>query len=840
MPRVTHNQTNWTAGEISPLLIGRTDLTRYAQGAEIVQNAIPTKHGGIKGRDGSLFVCSAFSKTTRSRVIRYVHSRDAAYVMEFAEKVVRIIFDGGQVVNENSTPYEIESPYSADDVMDLTFAQSGGHLFIAHRNYPPARIRRMSGDMWVLDDVPFISEPTSETGTRMPADLVLAKKETGTNIVATSVGWIGGDVGRYIFSDSGGLALVTAVNSATDARVSILKPFPSDTIDGGTWIVSGSPQVTVTNSAKEPSGAQINISATGSTTTGPIVSISYVTLSETTAAGNITRITTIYTLAAHGLSAGSVFLISGSVSDLIKGNTDPNKYNRLFTAYATPAPNTIQLRYTLQMTPYGYAIMSGDFIDPEILATPGNLTSKLTPTSSQAFRPTDVGARVIINGGTAKIISITDASLAVAEIEAPMKSVVAAVKNAWSIEYPAWRSGDYPGAVSVYEQRLVYAGTRSIPNGVWMSVIGEYINFTPGVNDSDAISIEIASDEIADIRHLGQAKALIALTTGGEYTFFGGVEKPITPTNIQVKNQSAYGCNGAKPQRIGNELYFVQSSGTKLRGMAYKYDSDAFGSPDLSVMSEHLTSGGIVDMAYQQEPDSILWMVRADGVLISVTIDRDQDVIAWARHNINGFVESVCCVPAGSRDDLYLVVKRTINGETVRHIERMNGQARTDASVKGSVETATATWAGLDHLEGETVTVLADGSLVTPQVVVGGSITIERTANTVEIGLPFTPRIKTLTPEMATGTGSAQGNSMRVSEVSLRVHETSGALINGDHIAFRRFGVGVLDQPPPVESGVFRIETLGWERGAHSITIEGIPGVPFYILSAIYKWQVND
>lgn len=834
MPRVTHNQTNWTAGEISPLLIGRTDLTRYAQGAEIVENGIPTKHGGIKARDGSLFVCSAFSKATRSRVIRYVHSRDAAYVMEFADRIVRIIFDGGQVINENSTPYEIESPYSADDVMDLTFAQSGGHLFIAHRNYPPARIRRMSGDTWVLDDVPFISEPTSETGARLPADLVLAKKELGTNVIATTVGWIGGDVGRYIFSDSGGLALITKVTNALNAVVTIIKPFADTTIAGSTWVIGGSPQTTVTNSAKEPTGTQINLSAGGSVTTGSVYSISYMYEVRTLSGIYMIYDYHIVTNAPPvGITAGSIILLSNSVWDY---GSDPNLYNKTYTVYSVGG-NEVILRAIGGNGSYTGGSIQGS---PNGFSEWGNIRTASVAVATQAFRPTDVGARVIINGGSAKIIGVTNASLAVAEIEAPMKSVVAAVKNSWTIEYPAWRNGDYPGAVSVYEQRLVYAGTRSIPNGVWMSVIGEYINFTPGVNDSDAISIEIASDEIADIRHLGQAKALIALTTGGEYTFFGGVEKPITPTNIQVKNQSAYGCNGAKPQRIGNELYFVQSSGTKLRGMAYKYDSDAFGSPDLSVMSEHLTHGGIIDMAYQQEPDSILWMVRADGVLISVTIDRDQDVIAWARHNINGFVESVCCVPAGSRDDLYISVKRTINGEVVRHIERMNGQARTDASVKGSVEVATATWTGLDHLEGQTVIILADGSLVTPQVVVDGSITIERPANTVEIGLPFTPRIKTLTPEMGTATGSAQGNSMRVSEVSLRVHETAGVLINGDHVAFRRFGVGVLDQPAPVESGVYRIETLGWERGAHSITIEGIPGMPFYILSAIYKWQVND
>ncbi|HQQ75640.1 MAG TPA: hypothetical protein PK031_10870, partial [Pseudomonadales bacterium] len=543
---------------------------------------------------------------------------------------------------------------------------------------------------------------------------------------------------------------------------------------------------------------------------------------------NITKVTRFNTAAPHGINVGDVFLVSASVYD---NPSNPDFINKTWTARAVGG---------LYIDLYDY-YGSGEYFDASYVITPGNL-AKITVSSVtyQAFRTTDVGARVSINGGTAKITSVTSGAAAVATIESVMTSASSAVKNSWAIEYPVWRSGNYPGAVSIFEQRLLFGGSPSFPNSVWLSVIGEYLNFTPGVNDSDSINLSVASDEVADIRHIAQTKALIALSSGSEYTFFGGVEKPITPTNVQVKNQSVYGCSGVRPQRIGNELYFVQRSGRKLRAMAYKFDSDAYGSPDLSVISEHMTESGIVDMAYQQEPESILWLVRADGALVSVTIDRDQDVIAWAKHDVGGFVESIASIPADARDDLYLIVRRTINGETARYVERMNGLATLDCAVFGTSEAGTDTWSGLDHLEGKTVTVIADGALMNPRVVSGGSITIERPAYSVQIGLPFTPELDLLTPEVGTQSGSSAGSAMRACEISLRIHETKGAKINGDYIPFRRFGSGILDVNAEPFSGICRLENLGWEKGDLPISIEGIPGMPLHVLAAIFKYTSND
>ena len=354
------------------------------------------------------------------------------------------------------------------------------------------------------------------------------------------------------------------------------------------------------------------------------------------------------------------------------------------------------------------------------------------------------------------------------------------------------------------------------------------------------MSFTVSSDQINPITHMAQIKALIALTYGGEFSLTGGVEKPITPTNIQVKNQSVYGCNNVKPVRIGNELYFIQRSDRKLRALAYKYDSDAYGAPDMSVLSEHATQSGIIDMAYQQEPESILFLVRNDGVIATLTVDRDQDVVGWARQVTDGKFESVASIPTTGGEQMWAIVNRTVNGSTVRYVERFVSGINVDCGISATSGPGATVWTGLGHLEGKTVDIVADGVPMPQQVVTGGQVTISRNAFAVQIGLPYKTRIKTLTPEVQGSTGSAQGNSMRVAEITLRFLETIGCVVNGQPIAFRVLGENVLNQPAQPFTGDHRLENLGWDRGQASITIEQNQPLPFHLLCVIKKMTIND
>lgn len=477
--------------------------------------------------------------------------------------------------------------------------------------------------------------------------------------------------------------------------------------------------------------------------------------------------------------------------------------------------------------------------------SPVGATVTMTLTAD-GWRSADVGKFVKINSGLMEITAYTSPTVVSALIRTAATSITASPANAWSLESSVWNDTDgYPGTGTLFEQRLHVGGSPNYPQTIWESKTSESLNFELGTKDDDATSFTVSSDQINPILHLAQVKTLVALTYGGEFTITGGIEKPITPTNIQVKNQSVYGCNRVRPVRIGNELYFVQRAGRKLRAMAYKYDSDAYGSPDMSVLSEHITESGIVSMAYQQEPESILFMPRADGVLATMTVDRDQDVIGWARQTTDGFYESVAAIPVEGGDQIWAVVRRVINGQTVRHIERFVEGCQVDDGIAATSAGGQATWSGLGHLEGKTVDIVADGVVMQRQLVVGGQVTLPRTAKSVQIGLPFVTRIKTLTPEVQGSTGTAQGNSMRIGEITLRFLNTTGCKVKGSGgyeqtISFRNLGEDVLDQPPPNFSGVRRLENLGWERGEAQLEIIQDQPLPFHLLSVIKKMTIND
>ena len=362
-----------------------------------------------------------------------------------------------------------------------------------------------------------------------------------------------------------------------------------------------------------------------------------------------------------------------------------------------------------------------------------------------------------------------------------------------------------------------------------------------GVADDDAFSFTIASDQINPVQYLANSRALVVFTSGGEFTVAGGIEKPIAPTNVQVRQRSNYGCNRVRPVRIRDAELFIQRAGAKVRSFAYNVTTDDWTAPDIAVMAEHLTSAGIVDMTWQQEPTSIVWLVRADGVLVSVTYDKDQDVVGWAAHTgFDGFIESVASIPDADSDQLWMVVRRTINGTTRRYVERMTPNALVDSAVIPTPGAPATVWTGLSHLEGRAVDVVGDDAYEGRYTVTAGQITTSKEITSAVIGLPYENRIEMLDPEIQTGMGSASGNYMRTHEVSARFHETTGAMVNDQALVFRKFGDTASVETPQLFSGVARIENLGWARGSSDLVVTQDKPMPFHLLSITRKFTVND
>jgi len=364
-------------------------------------------------------------------------------------------------------------------------------------------------------------------------------------------------------------------------------------------------------------------------------------------------------------------------------------------------------------------------------------------------------------------------------------------------------TANYPRCVVFNQDRLVWAGSAAYPNRIDGSNTSDYENYAPSntdgtVIDSNAISFSLNSTKVNVVNWMVSDEwGLLAGTASGEWVIAASTQQnAVTPTNVTAKMTSAYGGANVPPIKMGKSTLFVQRTKRKLREMSYQFALGTFQAPDISLISEHLTKGGIKSMAAQPAPYPNVWLARYDGTLVGVSYDKDQEVLGWHRHQLGGFsdaaqtlppvVESVAVIPSPStdRDAVWLSVQRYVNGATVRTVELMqkfweDGDVLADAYFVDCGATysgaATTTVSGLTWLAGQTVSVLADGSVHPNCVVSGaGAITLQRSASKIQIGLGYNSTGKTLRIEGGAGDGTAQGKIKRIHRAIFRFFQSVG------------------------------------------------------------------
>jgi hypothetical protein len=283
----------------------------------------------------------------------------------------------------------------------------------------------------------------------------------------------------------------------------------------------------------------------------------------------------------------------------------------------------------------------------------------------------------------------------------------------------------------------------------------------------------------------------------------------------------------------------------------------------MSIMAPHMIGKGksIVQMSYQKEPHSIVWVVLSDGALRGFTFNREQYADppfgGWHRHTIggDGIVESVACVPSmtNDRDDLWMIVRRTVNGNSVRYIERMmpeyeTGDTQEDAFYVDCGLTydgaAATTITGLRHLEGKTVNILADGATHPQRTVSGGAITLQLSASVVQIGLPCDFKLATLRLEAGAQDGTAQGKTKRINRLVVRLLETLGGSMGPsetsvDEILFRS-GSDPMDSAPPVFTGDKEVPWRGGYEKEGYIWYVNTDPLPATILAIMPQVTTQD
>ena len=416
-----------------------------------------------------------------------------------------------------------------------------------------------------------------------------------------------------------------------------------------------------------------------------------------------------------------------------------------------------------------------------------------------------------------------------------------------------WGANNYPSVVAFYEERLVIGATPNEPQTLWFSKSGSYEDLTLGTGDDDAMKLTLAADQVNAIQWVVSGKVLHVGTTGGEWTLSSGaLGAPLTPTNLQAKREGTHGCSSMQALLIQNQVTFVQRARRKVYRRQYSYEADGYISDELTLLAEHVTGTGLIEMAYQPAQDPILWAVRDDGVIAAMSYLGAQDVIAWHRQVTDGDFESVAVIPAASRDETWVLVKRTINGATKRYVEFMEDPEfdgledafYVDSGLTYDGSPAT-TISGLDHLVGETVAVLADGA-VHPDCVVdsNGRITLQHEASKVHVGLPYTSTIKTLPVVIEQMAAGALGVTKRIHKTTARFYETVGAKIGRDlnHldvIPFRTTS-DPMDTAVPLFTGDKIIDFAGDYDTTSELYIVQDQPLPMTVLAIITELGVGD
>ena len=689
---------------------------------------------------------------------------DTANESFWADKIDEVsIFDDVLTPTEvaglyTEAAYEITTPYLTADLFDLKYEQSADVLYIVHSDYETRKLSRLNNTLWTLTAI-SINDGPFRTENSDVADFLTASATTGS-VTLTATGHSPFIMGSTAGHEPSGTD--TTDKAQTGALFKIVHP-------AGTLEYN----LLCTDSYDDDSTEDVSWVHCGTLYEGAEWTLT--TKDEWQGTVEVQR---NYTIGAAKGHAGWETVLS-----FTSGTTDQRNVSTTGTEDDDDADYRVRL-------------------------------ANATDDTCQIHFSTDQTEVV----GIVEITSVTSATSALGTVIKTLASINATHKwseGSWS-NYRGW-----PQTTTFFEDRLCFGGNTAQPDTIWGSVTSDYENMTAGVNDDDAILFTLSSRQVNVIEWLvGKDKLLIG-TSGAEWTIAGGTDEPLTSSNAIVKQHSTYGSANLQANLANESVLFFQRGKEKMRELAYNWELDSYVAPDMTILANFVTNGGIVDTDFQKTPDSILWTVRNDGQLPVFSYERKENVTAWSRMitsdgTSESDFESVVVINGDPEDEVWAIVERTIDSSTpnVRYIEQFQPRNfGTDADDAYYVDcgityddVASSAMVGLDHLEGETVYVLADGEVFDTEVVSGGAITLSsggttKTASTVQMGLPITVQMRTMPLSWVAQGMTIQGKTKRISEVvanwyksgdfsigknssTLQTYTITGQTTNQDRITF--------------------------------------------------------
>ncbi len=415
----------------------------------------------------------------------------------------------------------------------------------------------------------------------------------------------------------------------------------------------------------------------------------------------------------------------------------------------------------------------------------------------------------------------------------PTVASVTVIRDLWSTSATLlWSEGawsarrGFPRSVAIHQQRLVFGGCAAEPQKIWGSAIGDFNNFKILDLDDSGYAVLIAAQEANPIVWLASQDGLIIGTEGDEWLMDSG-DEVISPSNPPYsKRKTKFGSADLQAQLVGSVVIFVQRGRRSVREYVFAFDEQGYKAPDLSQLSEHMTQGGVVQLAYAQNPDSTIWAVTGDEKLLSCTYRRESEVVAWAQHPSAGAFESVATIYGAENsgaDEVWMSVRRTIDGVESRHIERFDpehwilqaagepARARMvhfDCSLRIHLDAPASIVTGLEHLEGAVVAVRVDGASQQSRKVSEGFIVLDSPGTEIVAGLPYMSILQPFLFDTVLQDGTSQGSMNRTPEIRARL-QLAGAMQTADSaegpfrdLSFRSPMNHPMDAPPPLFSGL--------------------------------------
>ena len=473
------------------------------------------------------------------------------------------------------------------------------------------------------------------------------------------------------------------------------------------------------------------------------------------------------------------------------------------------------------------------FADAQVTLAPSGTSGTITITASASVFTSDhENTRLKIGGKEVEITAFNSPTVVTASVQETLTGTSATID--WQEQALSAARG-YPISVAFHQDRLVIGGSRDLPNRMWFSKSGDLFNFDLGDGlDDEAIEFAILSDQVNAIRGIFSGRDLQVFTSGAEWVVSG---TPLTPTSVQINRQTRVGSVTARyipPVNVDGATLFVSRTQEEIREFIFTDLEQAYNATELSTLSRHIVAKPI-DQDYDQR-QRLLFVVREDGNFATLTSFRAEQVIAWTLHETSGDVKSVAVVG----DETFLLIDRS----GVFTIEQFDAALNLDSGLTGSSASPTTNWSGLGHLEGQSVSILADGEVQADKTVTGGAIIIDEAASDVQIGLSYTHKIQPLPPSETGAAGGAR--KVRLIEAIFRLQDTAALRLDIgrglNDVSLRQLGEPILDTPPTPVSEDITVRALGWQNDRQKPlwSIEQSVPLPFALLSVTQEIKVND